>query len=434
MKKKNTTKTMISRIYAYGLSAVLLCTLFATSGCNGSDESVAVQSVAEVCGIGTVVDVYAGVVSARSELTIKQNSDKDIGEVKVAAGDEVAEGQVLFTYDVEKMQINYDKAALELEQMKATISAKESELSTLNKEKQSASGSDKLRYTLEIQSCETEIREQNYNLKLKQKEVERLAETLKDTEYKSPFNGRVKSVNADGGIDEYGNEKPFMELVESGAYKVKAYVNENNVATLQSAGDVIVRSRMDESQTWKGTVSSVDWENPTSSNSNYYYMDSVSSTTNSNKYPFYVELESSEGLILGQHVYIEPDLGQMDEVSGINLPAFYLFDISEDQTSAYVWAESSSGRLEKRELALSGFDPDMNTYIVTEGLEEKDYIAYPEENLKSGMKCEHNADAYQDETTAGDDLDYINVMPALEPAVVAEEADIAIAETIGGTY
>ena len=30
----------------------------------------------------------------------------------------------------------------------------------------------------------------------------------------------------------------------------------------------------------------------------------------SSNYPFYVELESSEGLLMGQHVYMEMDYGQ----------------------------------------------------------------------------------------------------------------------------
>ena len=62
-------------------------------------------------------------------------------------------------------------------------------------------------------------------------------------------------------------------------------------------------------------MGSVDVNNGTSddsSNDMYMGMASTSSDdqTTSTSYPFYVELDSSENLMLGQHVYIERDIGQ----------------------------------------------------------------------------------------------------------------------------
>ena len=67
-------------------------------------------------------------------------------------------------------------------------------------------------------------------------------------------------------------------------------------------------------------------------------------------YPYYVELDSSDGLMLGQHVYMEPDLGQEDQKEGIWLDDYY-FEIEEDG-SASVWAASASNVLEKRAVTL----------------------------------------------------------------------------------
>ena len=56
-------------------------------------------------------------------------------------------------------------------------------------------------------------------------------------------------------------------------------------------------------------MGNVDQENAASDDSNNMYgMMSTGgdSQTNSSSYPFYVQLETSEGLMLGQHVYIEP--------------------------------------------------------------------------------------------------------------------------------
>ncbi|MFR3882713.1 MAG: hypothetical protein ACLTX6_10760 [Lachnospiraceae bacterium] len=63
-------------------------------------------------------------------------------------------------------------------------------------------------------------------------------------------------------------------------------------------------------------MGSVDRESTNSqSSSNAWGMMDASgdSQTSSTTYPFYVELQSSEGLMLGQHVYIEPDEGQEEQ-------------------------------------------------------------------------------------------------------------------------
>ena len=94
------------------------------------------------------------------------------------------------------------------------------------------------------------------------------------------------------------------------AYRIKGTVNEMNVGSIIEGEPVIIRSRVDENQVWKGTMGSVDRESTNSqSSSNAWGMMDASgdSQTSSTTYPFYVELQSSEGLMLGQHVYIEPD-------------------------------------------------------------------------------------------------------------------------------
>ena len=73
----------------------------------------------------------------------------------------------------------------------------------------------------------------------------------------------------------------------------------------------IIRSRVDENLVWHGTYTAVDTKNPNNSNNNMMYgMSSEdASQTTSTSYPFYVELDASDGLLLGQHVYIEQDNG-----------------------------------------------------------------------------------------------------------------------------
>ena len=136
-------------------------------------------------------------------------------------------------------------------------------------------------------------------------------------------------------------------------------------------------SRTDEALCWYGTVTLVDYENPSQGNeyAMYYGME-ADEMTSSSKYPFYVELEDTEGLILGQHVYLEVDTGE--EAPGLKLSsAFVCFD---EDGSAYVWAEKR-GKLEKRGVTVGEYDFMNDTYPILEGLTEEDFIAFPDEEL-----------------------------------------------------
>ena len=113
-------------------------------------------------------------------------------------------------------------------------------------------------------------------------------------------------------------------------------------------------------------------------------MDGGSDVSTTSKYPFYVTLDSSDGLLMGQHVYIEPDHGQGQKQEGIHLPAYY---INDADTSPWVWAQDKNGKLEKRSLTLGTYEEDLATYPVESGLAAEDYIAFPDETLTVGMTC-----------------------------------------------
>ena len=134
-------------------------------------------------------------------------------------------------------------------------------------------------------------------------------------------------------------------------------------------------SRTDDSQTWTGTVTLVDYENP-SQGSDYdrYYGMSSNEMTSSSKYPFYVELDSTEGLILGQHLYLEI-LTEEGQTTGPSISAAFV--CYNEDGSAYVWAENR-GKLEKRDVVLGEYNSMADTQEITEGLSLEDYIAFPD--------------------------------------------------------
>ena len=117
-----------------------------------------------------------------------------------------------------------------------------------------------------------------------------------------------------------GSSNAFITILSTGSYRVKGTVNELNIQNIVEGEPVIVRSRVDSSQIWHGTMGTIDKDSATTnSNSNSFGMMDASgdSQTSSSTYPFYVNLDYSDGLMLGQHVYIENDEGQEDQKAGL---------------------------------------------------------------------------------------------------------------------
>ena len=386
------------------------------AGCGESNGEASVQSVSMICGLGSagLTDRFAGVVSALGETNIKKDDSLTIGEIKVKVGDAVNVGDVLFTYDMSRLQMDLEAAQRELESLKSQLADKEAEKKqaedALNDAEDDAARRELL---LDIRQYNVDIQSTNRSITEKSREVEKLQSNLKNSDVKSEVAGEVKSVNPDGGTDDRGNALPLISIVQTGGFRVKGYVNENNAAVLNEGAQVIIRSRVSD-QTWKGTISSIDWNNPAQSSNNYNYDSGSSDTGNSSKYPFYVELSSSDGLLMGQHVYIEPDLGQDAQNTGIQLPASF---INDADSSPWVWAQSSSGKLEKRSVTLGEYNGELDTYAVTDGLTAADYIAYPDDTLKAGMTCvtydESTFEPADSVTTPGGDMDGMDGMDSM---------------------
>lgn len=381
---------------AFLLALVMLLGLL--PGCGQAEGEASVQSVSMICGLGSVglADRFGGIVSPLGETKIKKDDSLTVDTIKVKVGDPVAVGDVLFTYDLSELQRNLEQAQLELEQQQNKLENKESEKKDLE-EQRDQTGDDAARreYTLQIREANLDILTYKANISSKKKDIEKVQNNLKNASVKSEVAGEVQAINENGGNDNNGKPLPFMTIVETGGFRVKGYVNENNAAALREGTEVIIRSRVSD-QTWKGSVDTVDWNNPVQQQS-YYDSD----TNLSSKYPFYVTLDESDGLLLGQHVYIEPDYGQgaeQQDASAINLPSYF---ISDPDGKPWVWAQSSKGKLEKRDLKLGEYNADTDTYPVLEGLTAEDYIAYPDESLKAGMACVTYDDATFDPGTNG---------------------------------
>ncbi|MBQ8974176.1 MAG: efflux RND transporter periplasmic adaptor subunit [Oscillospiraceae bacterium] len=358
--------------------------IISLAACSRSDgDPVSVQSVAMITGVGSVglSDRYAGLVVSGSTQEIKLEENMTVDEVNVEVGDEVKRGDVLFSYDNELSLLNLEQAKLELEGLRNTLTSNREQVSQLEKERSKAPSSQKLQYSLEIQELEASIREGEYNISLKEKEVERQEQATKDTQVRSAMDGRVSAINQSNETDEYGAEKPFMTIIETGNLRIKGTINELNRGSITEGMDVTIRSRTDSNVTWTGTIASVDWDNPVSGNNDGYYYYSSDEMTTSSKYPFYVTLEDYEGMFMGQHVYIEPGVA-MAETSEMWLPEYY---INDAEGSPWVWAANFQDKLTKRNITLGDYDEGEGAYMVLDGLASDDYIAFPDDSLKEGQ-------------------------------------------------
>ena len=360
------------------------------SGCAKSGPKVPVVSVSDILGIGSVgmINRYAGIVEAGETVKVNKDANLELAEIAVEAGDAVSKGQVLFSYETESLSIEVERMQLEIEQMNNTITTQKSQISTLEKEQKTADTANKLQYTLQIQQLQLDIKETEFKIASKQKEIDQAKAKLSNANVLSPVAGHIKEVNANGETNpQTGEPLPFISITQEGDFRVRGTVNEMNASSFATDMPVIIRSRTDDSVMWTGTVSAVDWENPVQGNNMMMYGGPQDEMTTSSKYPFYVKLDSFDGLMLGQHVYIEPEQGQMagqEEGDGFYLPSYYINDLNDPDTDPWVWAVNSKDKLEKRPLVLGNYNMDSDSYEIMEGLSLDDYIAYPDENCRVG--------------------------------------------------
>lgn len=377
--------------------ALALCLCAALVGCGGSGAAVYVQSVEKLQSLGGIApgDNFLGVVVSENVTEIKKDDDKTLLEVLVKAGDDVEEGQALFSYDTEELQLNLDKQRLELQQLEMSIESYETQIKSLEDALNTVGGTTRLRYTIEIQSTQVDLKEAQINLKTKEAEVKKSEELLANATVVSPVKGRVQAVN-ESGTDNYGNEQPYITIQQAGSYRVKGVLGEQQRGSLMEGQRLTITSRTNSDSTWGGTVTLVDYESPYqgSDNDRYYGMSS-DEMTSSSRYPFYVELDSTEGLLLGQHVYLALDTG--DEAPELSIGSAFV--CYREDGSAYVWAENR-GKLEERSVTLGDYNDMADTYAVLEGLSLEDYIAFPDPELcQPGAPTTH--DLPEEETPAG---------------------------------
>ena len=326
---------------------------------------------------------YGGEIEPQTTWSVARESDQEIAKTYVKVGDEVKVGTKLFTYDrtsiensLEQKNIDIEKKQIDLASEKKALEDDKRNLNTVK------TAEERTELTISIAQQENSIKSDEFDIKQKLIERDKIENNLKNTDVYSEMEGIVRSIAIGSGSSS--DSDTYITIMAEGDFRVKAKLNEQNVSEVAVGDKMLVYSRTNTEKVWTGTVtemdtSSADTENQ---NSNYYYGGNTDSALSSTNYAFYVTLSESDGLLLGEHVYLEKDDGQLEKRDGIWLDAAYL----QSQDDAwYVWAESSRHSLEQRFVTLGEYDSLVDRYEITQGLSMEDYISYPMEYMKEGM-------------------------------------------------
>lgn len=369
-----------------------------TQNNDSEGPGIYVENIKDIMGLSSsmlgISQRYAGVVEPQKTVEIRLDSERTVAEIYVSVDDEVKEGDPLFRYDNDTLAMNLEQKKLELQKIENSIDQQKDHIEELKKQAAYAWGDTLLQYTLEIQEAETDLKQTEYDKQVKEMEIEKTEKAINQSIVTSPISGIIRTINEEAGNSQgydygYGYNDPsngaFMTIIVKGDFRIKGVINEQNVYMLMPGATVTVRSRVDENQTWAGYIEEIDLNNPEQSNNNNYYYDAGDPMLQTSKYPFYITLESVDGLMMGQHVYIEISdeyQWQPPHTEGVWLPEFYLLMEDDD---AYVYVDKK-GKIEKRKVTLGEYDEENMVYEITKGLTQDERIAWPDETVTEGAK------------------------------------------------
>ncbi len=348
------------------VAAIIIAIVLAGSGGN----PVYVQKVSEV-SLGTsaksgFTNRYAAVAESSKDDIVSFDTKRKLGECKVTLGAHVVKDQDLFTYNTDNIDLEIEYAQIELDEANRTLSG---------------ATTDSTRSTAQA------------DVNSKQGTLDALKKLKEDPTVRSPAAGTITNIadlsTATAGAD---GTTPYITILADGNLRIKGKVSEQNVSLLTAGTSVIVRSRVDTSVTWNGTISSIE-SAPSSISDNASagssYASTMGTTAGSNtsvgagasNYAFYVQLDNARGILLGQHVTVELAGGASGH-DGVWLPSGW---IQWDGDSTYAWACSAEGaRLERRGIQLGDYDSLLDAYEIKSGLADNDYIAWPDNNCRAG--------------------------------------------------
>lgn len=312
-KKKWVLPVVIVVIVALVIGVVFAVLRFRGAGAGddmyGMDDDFYVDD--SFAGVGAS-NYYSGIVEAQETQEVQKDASKEIDEIFVQVGDEVKKGDALFSYKTDELKLEIEKAKLSLENDATSISEFNNQIASYTQKiNETSDNSVKAEYQLQITDIQNQIRQTQLSQRTTQAEIDAKQKSIENAIVKSTVDGVIKTISTSST-----DQGPYMTILGTGTYRVKGSVDEMNVGMLSEGMSVTIHSRVDQSKTWEGTISKIDTESVNKDTNNQDMYGGGSSGDSSTKYTFYVDLGSVDGLLLGQHVYIEPifDYGDMEDV------------------------------------------------------------------------------------------------------------------------
>ena len=373
---------MKKTVIALGAALILGLT-----GCGGQTQ-INVEQAGMLASAATSADKFAGMVVSENVVEIERDTEKQIQELYVAAGDTVRVNEKLFEYDTDTLSLTIDKQQLELDKLtqqikdlttqKTNLEKQIKELDTKikkEKDKKVKAEYENQRSTLDLQLRTVKADQTESTLKKNtlQAEMTYNKNMLKNAVVRSPIKGTIRSVNESG--------TPYITIQQAGAFQVKGMLSELSLGSgIMEGVAVTILSRTDPTASWTGTVSLVDYNSGDSDEQDNMFGggDPMSTSTS---YPFYITLDSTEGLLLGQHVYIQISAAAVGD-DLLRIPEHYVMDVLMDEetwtTTGTVWSVNpETGKLTKLPVTLGEYDPTYGTYVILEGITAESYLADP---------------------------------------------------------
>ena len=375
----NMKKTVIA------LGAALLIGL---SGC-GKQTQIQVEQAGMLTTAATSSDKFAGVVVSDNAVEIDRDADKQISELYVSVGDTVRVNEKLFEYDTDTLSLTIDKQQLEMDKLTRQITDLNTQIKNLEKQmkdldskikkekdKKVKAEYENQRSTLDLQlrSVKADHTQATYDKQTLQAEITYNKNMLKNAVVRSPIKGTVRSINENG--------TPYITIQQAGAFQVKGTLNELslNAGIMEGVG-VTILSRVDPTQCWTGVVTLVDYNAGSSNEQDGMYGGMNDGMSTATSYPFYITLDNTNGLLLGQHVSIQISAAAIGD-DLLRIPEGYVMDIVMDEetwlTTGTVWAVNmETGTLTKTTVTLGEYDPTYGTYVILDGITAESYLADP---------------------------------------------------------
>ena len=360
---------MKQNVIALGAALILGLT-----GCGGQTQ-VNVEQAGMLATAAASSDKFAGVVVSENAVEITRDTEQKIDELYVAVGDTVRINEKLFEYDTDTLSLTIDKQELEMDKLEQQIKDLNTQVKNLEAQiKKEKDKSVKATLDLQLRSVKADLTQGTYDKQSLQAEITYNKNMLKNAVVRSPIKGTIRS------IDENGS--PYITIQQAGAFQVKGMLNELslNAGIMEGVG-VTILSRTNSTQFWTGMVSMVDY-NAGSSGEQEGMMDFESDgMSTATSYPFYITLDDTAGLLLGQHVYIQISAAAIgDEL--LRIPEGYVMDVVTAEetflTTGTVWSvDMETLRLTKATVTLGEYDPTYGTYVILDGITAESYLADP---------------------------------------------------------